>query len=87
MAHQSYAGVDVKDFTKSWRDGLAFNAIIHKHRPYLFDYEQFYNQYLSMPDKKQAWEFSLEHAFNLAQKKLQIERLLDVEGEFFKSFY
>ncbi|XP_067142933.1 dystrophin isoform X3 [Centruroides vittatus] len=69
-ATKGYAGVDIRNFTTSWSDGLAFNAIIHHFRPHTFEYESLL--------RKDA-NFRLEHAFSCAHKFLGIERLLDPE--------
>jgi hypothetical protein len=66
-----YKGVVIKDFTTSWQDGLAFNALIHKFRPDLFDYEDILQN---------AAARNLEHAFNIAKNIFKIDRYLDVEG-------
>ena len=68
-----YKGVEITDFTRSWQNGLAFNALIHKFRPDLFDYDEI----LSHESAK-----NLEHAFSIAKNIFKIDRYLDVEGSF-----
>ncbi|NWZ61735.1 UTRO protein, partial [Acrocephalus arundinaceus] len=65
-----YSQVNVLNFTTSWADGLAFNAVIHRHKPELFSWDKV--------TKMSAVE-RLENAFNIAKNHLGIEKLLDPE--------
>ena len=62
------------DLILSWKDGLAFNAIIHRHRPDTIDYNG-----LGKDDTHDQNVQNLENAFEAAEK-LGIARLLDAEG-------
>ncbi|OMJ25164.1 Alpha-actinin-like protein 1 [Smittium culicis] len=65
-----YQGVNITNFTSSWQDGLAFCALIHKHRPDLLDYSK-----LDMSNH----EGNTLLAFEIAERELGIPPLLDVE--------
>ncbi|XP_043925536.1 utrophin isoform X2 [Protopterus annectens] len=65
-----YSQVNVLNFTTSWTDGLAFNAILHRHRPGLFSWDSVARM---SPIER------LEHAFSIAKTHLGIEKLLDPE--------
>ncbi|NXG19659.1 UTRO protein, partial [Grallaria varia] len=65
-----YSQVNVLNFTTSWADGLAFNAVIHRHKPELFSWDKV----LKMSPAER-----LENAFNIAKNHLGIEKLLDPE--------
>nr|XP_009930413.1 PREDICTED: utrophin [Opisthocomus hoazin] len=65
-----YSQVNVLNFTTSWTDGLAFNAVIHRHKPELFNWEKVI---------KMSPVERLEHAFSIAKNHLGIDKLLDSE--------
>lgn len=73
MKTAGYHNVNVRNFTSSWRDGLAFNAIIHKHRPDLIQFEKL---------SKSNAIYNLNNAFTVAEEKLGLTKLLDAEDVF-----
>ncbi|KAK2588759.1 hypothetical protein KPH14_001641 [Odynerus spinipes] len=65
-----YPGVNIQDFTGSWRSGLGFNALIHAHRPDLVTWAE-------LQQNKNI--DNLNYAFDVANSELGIPRLLDAE--------
>lgn len=62
----------MKDFGASWRDGVAFQSVVHAIRPDLVDMEVV---------RRRSNRENLEEAFSLAENELGIPRLLDPEGD------
>jgi len=60
----------IQGFTREWRSGLAWCALIHKHRPDLIDFQSCLNK---------SNKENLELAFSVGEKELGIPRLLDVD--------
>uniref|UniRef100_A0A6Q2X7Q2 Spectrin beta chain n=1 Tax=Esox lucius TaxID=8010 RepID=A0A6Q2X7Q2_ESOLU len=73
MKTAGYPNVNITNFTTSWKDGMAFNALIHKHRPDLVDYGGL---------KRSNPSHNLHNAFTVAEQKLGVTKLLDPEDVF-----
>ncbi|XP_062253593.1 spectrin beta chain, erythrocytic isoform X2 [Platichthys flesus] len=73
MKTAGYPNVNITNFTTSWKDGMAFNALIHKHRPDLVEFNSL---------KKSNPTHNLHSAFNVAEQKLGVHKLLDPEDVF-----
>ncbi|KAF1942039.1 alpha-actinin-2 [Clathrospora elynae] len=65
-----YDEVEVRDFSTSWNNGLAFCALLDIHRPDLIDYDSL---------DKSDHRGNMQLAFDLASKEIGIPDLLDVE--------
>uniref|UniRef100_H2Y427 Uncharacterized protein n=1 Tax=Ciona savignyi TaxID=51511 RepID=H2Y427_CIOSA len=65
-----YKNVNVQNFHMSWKDGLAFCALIHRHRPDLIDYNKL---------RKDDPLTNLQTAFEVAEKHLDIPQMLDAQ--------
>eukprot|EP00052_Salpingoeca_macrocollata_P018860 m.155408 g.155408 ORF g.155408 m.155408 type:complete len:878 (-) comp20807_c8_seq1:31-2664(-) len=67
---QGYKNVKVDNFHMSWKDGLAFNALIHRHRPELLNFDA-----LRKDDPQTNWKTCLE----TADKHLDIPPMLEAD--------
>ncbi|KAK2600321.1 alpha-actinin [Conoideocrella luteorostrata] len=65
-----YDEVEVRDFSASWNDGLAFCALLDIHRPDLIDFDSL---------DKSDHRGNMQLAFDIANEEIGIPRLLDVE--------
>ncbi|KAF4787889.1 Alpha-actinin-4 [Turdus rufiventris] len=66
-----YKNVNIQNFHISWKDGLGFCALIHRHRPELIDYGKL---------RKDDPLTNLNTAFDVAEKYLDIPKMLDAEA-------
>ena len=74
MKTRGYPGVEVRNFHgPSWANGLAFNAIIHKHCPHMVDFDK-----LAKGGSFDENTANLNNAFTAAEQ-LGIAPLLDAE--------
>jgi hypothetical protein len=62
----------VHDFSTSWRDGIAFNALVHSMAPDAID--------MDAVRRMSSNKHRLDNAFTAAEKNLGIKPLLDAEG-------
>lgn len=65
-----YKNVNVQNFHRSFKDGLAFCALIHRHRPELLNYAEL---------RQDNPVHNLNLAFEVAEKHLDIPKMLDAE--------
>ncbi|KAL7025334.1 hypothetical protein ACKWTF_013447 [Chironomus riparius] len=65
---EKYPGVQINDFTTSWRDGLAFSAVLHRNRPDLVDWRNI---------REIKSRERLERVFSTMEKEFSVYKILD----------
>lgn len=65
---EKYPGVQITDFTSSWRDGMAFSAVLHRNRPDLVDWRNI---------REIKSRERLERVFSTMEKEYNVYKILD----------
>jgi hypothetical protein len=65
---EKYPGVHINDFTSSWRDGMAFSAVLHRNRPDLVDWRN-----IREVNNRER----LERVFSTMEREFSVHKLLD----------
>ncbi|KAI9475995.1 MAG: hypothetical protein EXX96DRAFT_506832 [Benjaminiella poitrasii] len=65
----------IQDFSRSWRSGLAFCLLTHRHNPDLLP--TLFTDYIQYASQKETWHRLLTLAFDVAEERLKIPKYLE----------
>lgn len=65
---EKYPGVNITDFTTSWRDGMSFSSVLHRNRPDLIDWNSI---------REVKTRDRLERVFSVMSDEYNVPKLLE----------